>query len=233
MAAAIEIHRAADDCAAAAKALADRAERIRADAGRHADEIRAAQGERTREAMAHHARAISEALRAGEPVPGIPTLPPVNSAALVAAVSQHDALEVSAVELALEAQDAAAVAAVAANDVMAIINSILDAEAAEITKELIAVHELAWRLENRLSGIFRLDARRSGPRLRDLEEDLKQKIDIRKREEARDPELNERWKWREHFEGIAARSDGDWTAYARRLASDPAATFEGCEESTQ
>jgi hypothetical protein len=31
---------------------------------------------------------------------------------------------------------------------------------------------------------------------------------------------------------IAARSDADWTDYARRLALDPAATFDACEEST-
>jgi hypothetical protein len=78
-----------------------------------------------------------------------------------------------------------------------------------------------------------MDARRSKPRLRKLEDELKQQCDIRKREQANDPQLIEAWKWTKHLTAITVRSDAAWHDYARRLALDPAATFDACEESTQ
>ena len=72
---AIARRRKADDRAAATKATAAEAERLRADAAKRADEIRAAQESALSAAKTHHAKAISEALRAGKPVPGTPRDP--------------------------------------------------------------------------------------------------------------------------------------------------------------
>lgn len=113
----------------------------------------------------------------------------------------------------------------AASSVLA--DQILDLEARQIVGELIAASELMVALEDRLSGAFQVDSKRQVPTLTTLAKELAEKIDTRRREIARDPQLAEPWKWNQRLRDIEANSEKLWLAYRRRLLDDANARFDG------
>lgn len=167
-------------------------------------------------------------------LPATPLAPvEVDSAALTAALAQHDALEIAYRALAAEAGEAHNRTHAAAVAVDRIVDSVQDAEARQIVNEFIAAIEITWQLEDRLKAIFDLDAKRQHPRLRELRKALNARRHRRNRELARDPQLIEEWKWQHFLVAQTEREMQEWQNYAARLSNDPNASFDAREESTQ
>jgi hypothetical protein len=141
-------------------------------------------------------------------------------------VGRLNALRAAARELGGEAAAARDAAAMAAQAVRALVDSIVFGEADALAAEAIAAIELHWRIIDRLRGLVMIDeGRHGGPRLRGFQERLLESIDRRKAEVIRDPLLVEEWRWRQHLAELGDAQKAAWLDYARRLANDPSATF--------
>jgi len=90
--AAIETRKLADAKARTAKATADRAEHLMREAGQKAEKLKADLEAASRQATLKHAKAISEAIRAGSPLPAAPAPAEADSAALNGALAHFHAL---------------------------------------------------------------------------------------------------------------------------------------------
>lgn len=231
---AIAKRREADKRAAAAKDTARRAEGHRLDARRYVDEFRKGHEAKMRELRDAHAKTVSEAIRAGRHVPGMPALPGIDSTALAAAESQHDALEVSATYLAIEANEAATEAGKAMDAVRTAAVAVMDHDGKRIFAELIAARDIFWRLEEQISGFCILDeARPGGPRFTALKDEIVVKINRQQTLAAERPELQERWKYNRYIDGLNADARQQWQDYHRRLCEDHTAVLDATEESSQ
>ena len=224
---AIADRNAADGHARAAKDVADRAgaaSRVAADAAARvkADRIAA-----QRAATERHAKAISDAYRAGsEPSTDWCRLR-LKRPSYAPPTLTRTLLKWLRAPLAQEA-DKAADAAVRANaTVAAIVDEIMLGEARVLADEMVAAIETHWRLLDRLAGLLTLDERRpGGARLREMQVELVNKIDRRKRAIAANPLHAEYHNWQSHLDALAADQVRTWTDYARRLSEDPQARFE-------
>ena len=138
-------------------------------------------------------------------------------------MTAYNALEVAATELADEATRAAEAVTKSNASVRALVDQIMDAEARQIVVEFIAVQEMSWQLEDRLKAVFGLDAKRQHPHLLDLKKELNMKAERHNREQAKDPQLIEAWKWTRFLEARAEEQAQRWHDYGQRLADDASA----------
>ena len=225
---AIADREAADARVRAAKAAYERADHLMCKARQAAEREKMGLNAAQRAATEAHAKAISEAIRAGKPAPATPAPAALNSAPLAAALAQFRAFEMAASELSGElalAKDAAAKAANTVRDIIDLI--VMEGEARALARQVVTSMETHWQLCDRLSGLILIDeARREGPRLRDLQNEILLKIDRRKRAVAENALYIEDHNWRGYLDGLADAQRQKWLDYASRLANDPAAVFD-------
>ena len=148
------------------------------------------------------------------------------SAALTAALTHLGALHQATCQLEVEAQAAEQAASKSDASVRALVDQIMDAEARQIVNEFVATQELSWQLEDRLKAVFGLDAKRQHPHLLDLKKELNMKAERHNREQAKDPQLIEAWKWTRFLEARAEEQAQRWHDYGQRLANDASATLD-------
>jgi len=218
----------ADEKARSAKTILDRADALLRDAQDKVRELESEAKAAGLRAIKKDAGSIAHALRSGAPAPVSAPVETGHSAELTAARAKLAAVEEEHGELAAEYDALKAEAIAAAALVREIIDRIRDEEARQIAAEMVAARELYWRLEDRLSGLLLIDdARPGGPRLLQLQAEILQKIDRRKREAAKNPLLLEEHRWREYLDELEATSERQWQDFAKRLESDANATFGG------
>jgi hypothetical protein len=221
---------AADKAARAAKEVADRAIRAKdkaADAvSRLKQDLDRVQADTTKT----HARAMT----AGKDPPECPVLPTVNSAPYAVAMAHLAALDRAAAELATDHDRAAHAAGAAASRVAALADEIMFGEVRVLADEAEAAMELHWRLVDKLKGLIMLDeARPGGPRFRASQEAFLARIDRQKVAIARDATMIERHRYHAHAADLTDQERRRWQDYRRRLAIDPAATFEATDDRRQ
>lgn len=168
---------------------------------------------------------LTRALREGREPPPSYLAMEHGSAALDAAQARMKACELSAAELqaeSLKAHEALVRAAVRVRD---IVEAILDQEAAATAAEVIDTAMAYEQALDKLAGLVTMDERRPIPRLRGLQRAVVNKINRRKREQARDPNLIEEHNFQSYLDRIAEAEVKRWQDYAARLADDPTATI--------
>ena len=154
-------------------------------------------------------------------------LPAVDSAALGAAEAQHDSLEISAVELAFEAQAANAEAGKIMDEVRTRASAVMEHDARRLMAELIAARDIFWTLTEHASGFFLMDQHRSGgSKFAALKDDIAIQLDRASALVREHPELMERWKLERHQDEVNASAERQWHGYFRRLLDDENAVFD-------
>lgn len=216
---------AAENEARSAKAIFERAKAALIQANGEVQRLTAELSAKRDAAIRLAADRLTQALKGGrEPPPALPAM--VNgSPALDAAQARMKACELSAAELqaeSLKAHEALVRAAVKVRD---IVEDIIDEQASAAAVEVIATMEAHEHALDRLAGLIVRDERRQAPRLRELQRTVVNKIDRRRREQARDPNLIEQHNWQSYLDRIAEAEANRWQDFADRLADDPFAAI--------
>jgi hypothetical protein len=218
---------AADKATRAAKAIADRANRAKDEAAAAAACLKQDLDRVQANATETHARACIEAMTAGKDPPECPVLPTINSAPYAVAMAHLAALDRAAAELSAEYDRAAHAARAAAARVAALVDEIMFGEIHVLADEAEAAMELHWRLVDKLKGLIMLDeARPGGPRFRAFQEAFLARIDRQTVATVRDATMIERHRYLAYAADLADQERRRWQDYRRRLAIDPAATFD-------